>query len=102
MIELGAEAYGVIAPVELVVNAALYPDIAHMRVADSKVTEQPPADPIYFPTNCPLHRKYALLKERLNQDQQDQQDQQEQQDHKVIIWMVMMMMMMMMMFFYSD
>ena len=64
VIEHGAEAYGVIAPVDFVVNAALYPDIAHMRVADSKITEQPAADPIYFPTNCPLHRKYALLKEK--------------------------------------
>ena len=65
-----------IAPVELVVNAALYPDIAHMRVADSKVTEQPPADPIYFPTNCPLHRKYALLKEKqLHPEHQPEQEQ---------------------------
>ncbi|KAI9556880.1 hypothetical protein GHT06_016672 [Daphnia sinensis] len=65
VIEHGAEAYGVIAPMEFVVNAALYPDIAHMRLADSKgQPDQPITDPIYFPTNCPLHRKYALLKER--------------------------------------
>jgi len=82
VIEHGAEAYGVIAPVELVVNAALYPDIAHMRVADSKVTEQPAADPIYFPTNCPLHRKYALLKDKeLKEKQLDQQDHHDPNDH---------------------
>lgn len=32
MIEHGPEAYGVIAPMELVVNAAIFHDIAHMRV----------------------------------------------------------------------
>lgn len=65
VIEHGAEAYGVIAPMEFVVNAALYPDIAHMRLADSKgQPDQPITDPIYFPTNCPLHRKYAILKEK--------------------------------------
>jgi hypothetical protein len=65
VIEHGAEAYGVIAPMEFVVNAALYPDIAHMRLADSKgQPDQPITDPIYFPTNCPLHRKYSILKEK--------------------------------------
>ena len=34
VIEQGSEAYGVIAPMEYVVNAALYYDIAHMRVRD--------------------------------------------------------------------
>ena len=51
VIEHGAEAYGVIAPVELVVNAALYPDIAHMRVADSKVI--PPLNPFHLPPLFP-------------------------------------------------
>ena len=65
VIEHGAEAYGVIAPMEFAVNAALYPDIAHMRLADSRgQPDQPITDPIYFPTNCPLHRKYTILKER--------------------------------------
>ncbi|XP_073985556.1 TLD domain-containing protein mustard isoform X10 [Rhodnius prolixus] len=38
VIERGAESYGVIAPMEFVVNAAIYHDIAHMRVgnADNK------------------------------------------------------------------
>lgn len=33
VIEHGPESYGVIAPMELVVNAAIFHDIAHMRVA---------------------------------------------------------------------
>ncbi len=33
VIEHGPESYGVIAPMEFVVNAAIYHDIAHMRVA---------------------------------------------------------------------
>lgn len=33
VIEHGPESYGVIAPMEFVVNAAIYYDIAHMRVA---------------------------------------------------------------------
>lgn len=33
VIEHGAESYGVIAPMEFIVNAAIYYDIAHMRVS---------------------------------------------------------------------
>ena len=36
VIEHGAESYGVIAPMEFVVNAAIYHDIAHMRVAHTQ------------------------------------------------------------------
>lgn len=32
VIEHGPESYGVIAPMDLVVNSAIYYDIAHMRV----------------------------------------------------------------------
>lgn len=32
VMEHGPESYGVIAPMELVVNAAIFHDIAHMRV----------------------------------------------------------------------
>lgn len=84
VIERGAEAYGVIAPMEFVVNAALYPDIAHMRLAESMdgLPDQPISDPIYFPPDCPLHRKYAILKDKLdnvfvpatNEQQQQQLD----------------------------
>lgn len=37
VIEHGPESYGVIAPMEFVVNAALYYDIAHMRVKDTNL-----------------------------------------------------------------
>lgn len=35
VLEHGPESYGVIAPMEFVVNAAIYYDIAHMRTHDS-------------------------------------------------------------------
>lgn len=35
VIERGSESYGVIAPMEFVVNVALYFDIIHMKVKDS-------------------------------------------------------------------
>lgn len=48
VIEHGPEAYGVIAPMEFVVNAAIYTDIAHMRVGHIEGTagEKPE---IYYP-----------------------------------------------------
>lgn len=48
VIEHGPEAYGVIAPMEFVVNAAIYNDIAHMRVGhvNNNSTEKPE---IYYP-----------------------------------------------------
>lgn len=36
VIERGPESYGVIAPMDYVVNAAIYHDIAHMRVANAE------------------------------------------------------------------
>ena len=64
VIEHGAEAYGVIAPIDFVVNAALFSDIAHMRHAGSKDEDCETDEPIYFPDNCPLHRKYGALDRR--------------------------------------
>ncbi|XP_074040420.1 TLD domain-containing protein mustard isoform X3 [Leptinotarsa decemlineata] len=48
VIEHGPEAYGVIAPMEFVVNAAIYNDIAHMRVGhmETSTGEKPE---IYYP-----------------------------------------------------
>ncbi|ENN76261.1 hypothetical protein YQE_07226, partial [Dendroctonus ponderosae] len=48
VIEKGPEAYGVIAPMEFVVNVAIYSDIAHMRVShmESNVSEKAE---IYYP-----------------------------------------------------
>lgn len=51
VIEHGPESYGVIAPMDLCVNAAIFHDIAHMRVSggiadESSATEKPE---IYYP-----------------------------------------------------
>lgn len=48
VIEHGPEAYGVIAPMEFVVNAAIYTDIAHMRVGHVEGTSGEKAE-IYYP-----------------------------------------------------
>lgn len=47
VIEHGPESYGVIAPMEFVVNAAIYHDIAHMRVGQSGATQSGPTPEIY-------------------------------------------------------
>lgn len=51
VIEHGPEAYGVIAPMEFVVNAAIYSDIAHMRVGHSAEPNNSGDDKpeIYYP-----------------------------------------------------
>lgn len=42
-----------------------------MRLSDSDgKPDQPINDPIYYPTNCPLHRKYSILKEKVRKQQQ--------------------------------
>uniref|UniRef100_A0A6B2EEC0 Oxidation resistance protein 1 n=1 Tax=Phlebotomus kandelakii TaxID=1109342 RepID=A0A6B2EEC0_9DIPT len=46
VIEHGPESYGVIAPMDLVVNAAIFHDIAHMRVGNEASNEKPE---VYFP-----------------------------------------------------
>ena len=48
VIEHGAEAYGVIAPMEFVVNAAIYYDIAHMRVSHTESSNQDKKPEIYY------------------------------------------------------
>lgn len=54
MIEHGPEAYGVIAPMELVVNAAIFHDIAHMRVGgnSSNVDTSLEKVEIYYPKSA--------------------------------------------------
>ncbi|XP_034232554.1 oxidation resistance protein 1 isoform X4 [Thrips palmi] len=50
VIEHGPESYGVIAPMEFVVNAAIYYDIAHMRVGNSDAPKGDATKPeIYHP-----------------------------------------------------
>ncbi|XP_069994156.1 oxidation resistance protein 1 [Penaeus vannamei] len=49
VIEHGPESYGVIAPMDFVVNAALYYDIAHMRVKDTNLPKpEIPKPEIYW------------------------------------------------------
>ncbi|XP_037944800.1 nuclear receptor coactivator 7-like isoform X2 [Teleopsis dalmanni] len=49
VIEHGPESYGVIAPMELVVNAAIFHDIAHMRVSGGVDSNQNEKVEIYYP-----------------------------------------------------
>ncbi|XP_059619714.1 oxidation resistance protein 1 isoform X4 [Phlebotomus argentipes] len=53
VIEHGPESYGVIAPMDLVVNAAIFHDIAHMRVGNEASNEKPE---VYYPK--PLVSRY--------------------------------------------
>ncbi|XP_043275904.1 nuclear receptor coactivator 7 isoform X4 [Venturia canescens] len=48
VIEHGAESYGVIAPMEFVVNAAIYYDIAHMRVSHTDASNVDKKPEIYY------------------------------------------------------
>lgn len=50
VIEHGPESYGVIAPMEFIVNSAIFNDIAHMRVANSNIKASGDEKPeVYFP-----------------------------------------------------
>lgn len=54
VIEHGPEAYGVIAPMEFIVNAAIFNDIAHMRVGDQQMSQSSGSEKpeVYFPKSC--------------------------------------------------
>ncbi|XP_072396844.1 oxidation resistance protein 1 isoform X1 [Diabrotica undecimpunctata] len=60
VIEHGPEAYGVIAPMEFVVNAAIYNDIAHMRVGhcESNLSEK---QEIYYPKSEKEEEQDSLM-----------------------------------------
>lgn len=50
VIEHGPESYGVIAPMEFIVNSAIFNDIAHMRVGSSNIKSSENEKPeVYFP-----------------------------------------------------
>jgi len=76
VIEHGPESYGVIAPMDLVVNAAIFHDIAHMRVTggankmDSSSTDKPE---IYYPK--------AVLEAQKNQDDATDKTDKDEQDN---------------------
>lgn len=60
VIEHGPEAYGVIAPMEFVVNAAIYNDIAHMRVghvSDNTARTNLEKPEIYYPKHEKEHNQ---------------------------------------------
>lgn len=48
VVERGAESYGVIVPMEFVVNAAIYYDIAHMRVSHTESGSLEKKPEIYY------------------------------------------------------
>lgn len=53
VIEHGPESYGVIAPMEFIVNAAIFNDIAHMRVGTGEYTSNTNEKPeVYHPKVC--------------------------------------------------
>lgn len=52
VIEHGPEAYGVIAPMEFIVNAAIFNDIAHMRVGNASNTGCCEKPEVYAPKKC--------------------------------------------------
>ncbi|CAD6991290.1 unnamed protein product [Ceratitis capitata] len=68
VIEHGPESYGVIAPMELVVNAAIFHDIAHMRVSGGINTEQNTENAeIYYPQAVLEAKQAKEAKEQTNE-----------------------------------
>ncbi|KAL5288990.1 hypothetical protein ACFFRR_009285 [Megaselia abdita] len=69
VIEHGPEAYGVIAPMELVVNAAIFHDIAHMRVGgnSSNVETSSEKVEIYYPKSALEEDKETTVSEELQE-----------------------------------
>lgn len=69
VIEHGPESYGVIAPMEFIVNSAIFNDIAHMRVAggsEHKSTEKPE---IYYPKSSSRYDTHSPGKDSLVKDE---------------------------------
>ncbi|XP_058978676.1 nuclear receptor coactivator 7 isoform X13 [Musca domestica] len=93
VIEHGPESYGVIAPMELCVNAAIFHDIAHMRVSggvtvDSDATEKPE---IYYPKSVLDAQKAKeggeegadAVDGKKSSEDDNEKDKEEQQQEKV-------------------
>ncbi|XP_023158498.1 nuclear receptor coactivator 7 isoform X3 [Ceratitis capitata] len=76
VIEHGPESYGVIAPMELVVNAAIFHDIAHMRVSGGINTEQNTENAeIYYPQAVLEAKQAKEAKEQTNETEADKAKQ---------------------------
>ncbi|XP_033727121.1 oxidation resistance protein 1-like isoform X2 [Pecten maximus] len=60
VLEHGAERYGVIAPMDMIVSAAMYHDIAAMSIHGEKgVTKDAPKPEIYHDLSCPLYKSWV-------------------------------------------
>ncbi|XP_021364268.1 oxidation resistance protein 1-like isoform X2 [Mizuhopecten yessoensis] len=60
VLEHGAERYGVIAPMDMIVSAAMYHDIAAMSIHGEKgVTKDAPKPEIYHDRSCPLYKSWV-------------------------------------------
>lgn len=66
VIEHGPESYGVIAPMEFIVNAAIFNDIAHMRVGTGEYTSNTNEKPeVYHPKTCNRFESHSPGKDSL-------------------------------------
>ena len=67
VIEHGPEAYGVIAPMEFIVNASIFNDIAHMRVGDHQTNNLSTGEKpeVYFPKSCNRNDTHSPGKDSL-------------------------------------
>ncbi|CAG0885014.1 unnamed protein product [Darwinula stevensoni] len=67
VLENGPEAYGVIAPMQFVVNAAIYYDIAHMKVKDrgpeASLLEMPKPE-VYYPPERSVSERTSAMEEK--------------------------------------
>ncbi|XP_060065002.1 nuclear receptor coactivator 7-like [Ylistrum balloti] len=60
VLEHGAERYGVIAPMDMIVSAAMYHDIAAMSIhGDKGHTNDAPKPEIYHDLSCPLYKSWV-------------------------------------------
>uniref|UniRef100_A0A336M9B8 CSON013901 protein n=1 Tax=Culicoides sonorensis TaxID=179676 RepID=A0A336M9B8_CULSO len=69
VIEHGPESYGVIAPMEFIVNAAIFNDIAHMRVAGGSEHKSSEKPEIYFPKPTNRYDTHSPGKDSLVKDE---------------------------------
>jgi hypothetical protein len=67
VIEHGPESYGVIAPMEFIVNAAIFNDIAHMRVSGEVTSNEKPE--IYHPKSINRSDTHSPGKDSLMKDE---------------------------------
>lgn len=69
VIEHGPESYGVIAPMEFIVNSAIFNDIAHMRVAGGSENKSSEKPEIYYPKSSSRYDTHSPGKDSLVKDE---------------------------------